>query len=412
MVQSGIGARSEALVRSGKGVETVTEMTRRERVLAASRRRSADAPYADRLPFFHYWRHSQIGWAERECRNRGMGMSWCRPCAIQTMHDVEITEQPVRRPKGVRAPAGQTLIRRTYSTPVGTVWTEEKREPGVGQWHAQRSWRDVSPWQTARLIKGPEDYAVAKYMVENTEYVADPFPVEQAMEWLGEEGVVLCSLPHSPMQMLMIDWVGSEGGRIFYHQADYPDLVEDLYQALCKSREPLYEIAAQSPAPIVLCGDNVDGVLVTPKLFETYFMPVYEAQARVLHQAGKLMAVHMDGRLRVLKDLIAHTSIDIVEAYHPPPMGDLPLGEALALWADKAIWLGYPGSVYALGPEATREHALGLLREAIPGGRLVFEMSTENLVSNENLLALTSVLQDAELPLSQERVDAIERRLR
>jgi hypothetical protein len=269
----------------------------------------------------------------------------------------------------------------------------------------------VSPWQTARLIKGPEDYAVVQYVVENTEYVADPFPIEQAIDWLGEEGVVLCALPHSPMQMLMINWVGSEGGRIFYHQVDYPDQVEALYRALCKSREPLYEIAARSPAPIVLCGDNVDGVLVTPRLFETYLLPVYEVQARILHEAGKLMAVHMDGRLGALKHLIACSPIDIIEAFHPPPMGDLPLGEALALWASKAIWLGYPGSVYAMGARATRRHALDLLREAIPGDRLVFEMSTENLVSNENLLALTAVLESAALPLTQEQIDRIESRL-
>jgi hypothetical protein len=377
----------------------MSEMTRRERIMAASHKRGAD-----RLPFFHYWRHSQIGWAERECRNQGMGMSWCRPCAVEKIHGVEVTEQPV-------ISSGQTVVRRTFKTPVGTVWTEEKRQPGVGQWHAQRSWRDVSPWQTARLIKGPEDYASVQYMVEHTEYVADYFPIEQAMDWLGEEGVVLCALPHSPMQTLMIDWVGSEGGRIFYHQVDYPDRVEELYRALCASREPLYEIAARSPAPIVLCGDNVDGVLVTPRLFERYFMPVYEAQAQALHDHDKLMAVHMDGRLNALKHLIARTPIDIIEAFHPPPMGNLPLGEALSLWADKAVWLGYPGSVYALGPGATRQHALDLLREAIPGERLVFEMSTENLVSNENLLALTSVLESAELPLNPAQIDQLERRL-
>ncbi len=371
------------------------DMSRRERIMAASLRRPAD-----RLPFFHYWRHSQIGWAERECRNRGMGMGWARPCCVERMHGVEITERQI-------SSSGQTLVQRTFSTPVGTVSLVEKREPGVGQWHAQRSLRDVSPWQTERLIKEPEDYRVVKYMVENTEYIADYFPIEQAMEWLGDDGVVLTSLPHSPMQTLMIDWVGSEGGRFFYHHADHPDLVEDLYSALCKSREPLVEIAAKAPATLVLCGDNLDGVLVSPKLFRSYFMPVYEQQARVLHEHGKLMAVHMDGRLGVLKELIARTPIDIIEALHPPPMGDLPIGEALALWPEKAIWVGYPASVYALGPEATREYALDLLKEAGPGERLVIEMSTENLVSNENLLTLTSVLEPAELPLTEEKIDRI-----
>lgn len=374
-------------------------MSHRERIIVASLKERAD-----RLPFFHYWRHSQTGWAERECRNRGMGMCWSRPCYVEKMHGVEITERRL-------SSLGEALVRRTYSTPVGTVSLVERREAGVGQWHGQRSWRDVTPWQTERLIKGPGDYRVVTYIVENTEYVADYFPIEQAMDWLGDDGVVISSLPHSPMQMLMIDWIGSEQGRFFFHHADYPDLVEDLYRALYRSRKPLYEIAARAPAPVVLCGDNIDGVLVNPGLFQQYFMPVYDEQAKVLREQGKLMAVHMDGRIGVLKDLIAKTSIEIIEALHPPPMGDLPIGEALALWPDKAIWVGFPGSVYALGPEITRDCALGLLRELGQGERVVIEMSTENLVSNENLLMLTSVLEHAELPLTAEKIARIERAL-
>jgi hypothetical protein len=202
--------------------------------------------------------------------------------------------------------------------------------------------------------------------------------------------------------------VGSEGGRIFYHLADYPELAEDLAQAVSKSREPLYEIAAKSPAPIAFCGDNVDGVLINPKLFQKYFMPEYEKQAKVLHSHGKLMSVHMDGRLAVLKDLIARTPIDIIEALHPPPMGDLPVAEALALWPDKAIWLGFPGSIYQSGPAATKQFALELLREIGPGDRFAIAMSTENQVTNANLRMLTAVLEHAELPVTPEVIERIE----
>jgi len=375
-------------------------MTRRERILAASHRKQAD-----RLPFFHYWRHSQVGWAERECRNRGMGMNWLRPPYVEKLHGVQVTE--------VRTVLdGRPVIHRTYTTPVGSVSEDEFREPGVGQWKANRSWKSHTPWIVERLLKGPDDYLVMKYIVEHTEYLPDYFPIEQAMDWLGDEGVVLANLPHSPMQMLMINWVGSEGGRFFYHLTDFPDLVEELYRALSKSREPMYEIAAKSPAPVVMCGDNVDGVLANPKLFQAYFMPEYEKQAAVLHSNGKLMAVHMDGRLDVIKDLIGRTPVDIVEAVHPPPMGDLSIGEALRCWPEKAVWIGFPSSVYDFGPKATREFALDLLRGVGTGERLALAMSTENQVSNENLIALTTVLEQAELPLSAERMDRIERALR
>jgi hypothetical protein len=166
-------------------------------------------------------------------------------------------------------------------------------------------------------------------------------------------------------------------------------------------------IAAASPAPIVLCGDNLDGFLVNPKLFRKYFVPVYAEQAAVLHAQDKLMAVHMDGRVANLKGLIAETAIDIVEALHPTPMGDLSLSDALAAWPTKAIWVGFPGAIYALGPQATRAYALELLRACLPGDRLVIAMSTEELVSNANLLALTDVLEGAELPLTEETIARI-----
>ena len=366
----------------------MNEMSRRERLLAASR---CQPP--DRVPFFHYWRHSQIGWAEREARNRGMGLCWARPCHTEILHGVTVSEHQVVRD-------GQTQWQRIYETPVGRLSTTEIREAGTGQWHAQRSWRDVTPWQTERLIKTPDDYAIMRYIVDHTEYVADYFPIEQAMDWLGDDGLVLAALPHSPMQMLMIDWVGSEGGRFYYHHADHRGIVDELYASLCRSRLALHEIAARCPAPIALCGDNVDDFLVSPPLFEEYFLPVYAEQAELLHAHDKLMAVHMDGRLAAIADLIGQTAIDIVEGFHPPPMGDLALDAALDLWPDKSLWVGFPSSVYDMGPEATAAYARQLLAAAGSGERVAVAMSTENLVDNDNLLALTSVLEGACLPLA------------
>jgi hypothetical protein len=325
-------------------------MTAREKILA-----TLHGDRAEKLPFFHWWRHSQIGKAERECRNRGMGMCWSRPSHIMTMHNVDRTERQ-------DVSTGVVVQRRIYRTPVGTIYLDEKRERGVEQWHALRSWRDVSPWQIHRLIKEPQDYDVLKYMVEHTEYKPYYFPIEQAKEWLGDDGIVIAGLPHSPMQMLMIDWVGSEGGRFYIHHAKYRDKVEELYEAISKSYEAMYEIAAKSPADMVMFGDNIDGVLVNPRLYEKYFMPEYEKCAKILHEHNKIMATHMDGRVGILKDLIAKSPQDVIEALHPPPMGDLPISDALSLWKDKVIWMGYPGSVYVLGSEAVKKHALSLLR--------------------------------------------------
>jgi hypothetical protein len=129
----------------------------------------------------------------------------------------------------------------------------------------------------------------------------------------------------------------------------------------------------------------------TPNLFQKYFMPSYEKCAKVVHEKGMLLASHFDGRLGILKDLIAKCPRDIIEAFHPPPMGDLPIGEALDLWRNKVILVGFPASVYYSGTDTVKEYLLDLLRSIIPGDRICIEASTENLVSDEHLLVLASI---------------------
>ena len=67
-------------------------------------------------------------------------MNWLRPPYVTRLHAVQITENPA-------VVEGKSVIRRTYSTPVWQrLRREEWREPGVGQWHANRSWpRGVTP---------------------------------------------------------------------------------------------------------------------------------------------------------------------------------------------------------------------------------------------------------------------------
>ena len=75
------------------------------------------------------------------------------------------------------------------------------------------------------------------------------------------------------MARMMIEWIGSEEGRFYIHHKKYRDKIDALYQALSKNMEALYEIAAKSPADYVWSGENMEGLLVSPPLFEKYFTP-------------------------------------------------------------------------------------------------------------------------------------------
>lgn len=130
----------------------------------------------------------------------------------------------------------------------------------------------------------------------------------------------------------------------------------------------------------------------------------------MLHAKGKLLDVHMDGRLKALAEEIAKSDVDIVEAFTPPPMGDLPLDVAMSLWKKKILWINFPSAISTLpaqSPRAVKEYLVGQLELLIHNERAALIVSTENHVPEENMLAIADVMEKAFLPLSTEVIDNI-----
>ena len=116
---------------------------------------------------------------------------------------------------------------------------------------------------------------------------------------------------------------------------------ETLLRALEKRADERYRVIAKSPAGIVNGTDNINSEIVSPKLFEKYIISFYNKQAKILRKKDKILEDHMDGKLMYLKDLISKMNLDVVEAFTPPPMGDLSLAEARSAWKRKVKSLSY-----------------------------------------------------------------------
>jgi hypothetical protein len=80
--------------------------------------------------------------------------------------------------------------------------------------------------------------------------------------------------------------------------------------------------------------------------------------------SGQRLAVHLDGRLRVLREAIAAAPFDIVEAFTPAPVGDVTVAEARRAWPDKALWLNFTSSMHLQPEEAIAAHTRQLIEEA------------------------------------------------
>ena len=246
-------------------------------------------------------------------------------------------------------------------------------------------------WTTEFMIKSPSDYEVVKAMIEDTVYRPDYDPFLETEKEMGDDGVVQAPAPRSPIQKLLLELMGYRRFSIDLHRNRSE--FDELLGVMEKKTLERYRIVADSPAEIVWVPDNVNGIVTSPKIFEEYCVPFYNKLANLLHSKGKIISVHMDGRLKSLVDLIPKTKIDSVDGFTPPPVGDLPLREAREAWGkDYTIWTNFAGTVFLHGPEATKRHAIEMLRSVAPGDRFIMGV-TENIPSDIIDVSLRSITQ-------------------
>lgn len=370
-------------------------MSPKETILSLLEKRESD-----RVPFAHCDRHLPRGEKERIARNMGMALLCYRPCYIEYMSDVELTVKY----------EGEYIVRK-YETPVGSVFEKLKVGIGYGQACFGRDWKGLQPIRTNFMVKSLEDYKVLKFIAENLHFKPYYYPVEDQIKRLGEDGIVISTLPYEPMQKLIIEWVGH---RLYLDMAKNVEVVEEIYDILEEKYEKeLFPIAANTPSKVILYGGNIDSLIVNPKMFEKYYLPTYEKLAKILHSKDKLLDVHMDGKLKALSKHITNSKVDIIEAFTPPPTGDLPLEEALAQWENKIVWVNFPSAISTAqgpNPEKVKKFLIELLEKSIPySNRIMVIASTENFVPEENIIAMAEVMEKATLPLNKNVIEDIKK---
>jgi hypothetical protein len=321
-------------------------MTLRERLLTVLR-----GGVADRIPWNVY------GWllpdteATAALRRKGLGVMNYKHI-FRTIHEgVTITEKS-------KEVAGRPYFWVQIETPVGTLTEEATIEPNYG-----------SRWIRKYFIAGPEDYPAAEFLFRHSRFEPEFESWRQADVSVGEGGIVIAGIRPIPIMYLMVSWLGVEGLAEGVHL--YTDQFEALVDALDRCYDRLIQLAAESPAEVIWFDDNVTGTIISPKLFERYCAPVYARSMPLMRSAGKIPIAHYDGSIRPLVHHLARTDLPVIEAFTPPPMGDLTVAEAKAAWPDKIVWVNFPGCLFVEPAETIEAYTLDLLSQAAPGGRLV-----------------------------------------
>jgi len=301
----------------------------------------------DQIPFGIHADLFPRGLFERELRNMGVGLveigigARLESAIWSEMPNVTVKTQT----KG-------DIVTTIYETPVGSVSTKRLM-------HVPRM--DMPPLEW--MFKSEADYDVLIYMIEDTVYHRSDKNYYDVVRDLGDDGIVIESgAGISPPYESAFEYMGLK--KWATEQYKNPHEFNKLLRALERRVERALPLAAEGPAKIVYCG-SISGYY-GPKQFKEYVLPFYKKYLPFLHSRGKICIVHAhSSRLKCIKDFIPKTGLDVIEAFTPPPVGDLSLEEAIDAWSDRiAIWVNLPESVFSLGVEETKKYVLSILKNA------------------------------------------------
>lgn len=259
---------------------------------------------------------------------------------------------------------GRRQILTRISTPRGDLTKRVEIDPAF-----------ESHWLREPLVKSVDDYAAMRYIYDHTDLEPAPEDYRDADRRMGEKGIVVAGLPPVPLVCLQAEVMGTENWCEGLMQ--HPEEFDELHDSLARLYRRRLELAADSPAEVIWFADSLTGALVPPHLFDGYCKDFYDYGCRLLRQAGKRTFAHFDGDNLAIKDCIAATDIDVIEAFTPPPMGPMTVAEARDAWPDKTVSLNFPGNLFSCPEDEIARYTAQYLEEGGRDGHFVIGCTEE-----------------------------------
>ena len=320
-------------------------MTKRQRYLAAMRMQPTEGELVW-APNFDYWLAVNGAQGTLPEKYRGMGRNdivrsigasiWNRAGAIVGHQDPNIRHISGKRPNGASY--------HEIQTPMGSIFQESMPTESAYSSHAV----------TKHFVNDIESLRVMTYVAQGTEYSVNFEAAQKAMEETGEDGIVL----HQVFCVPLIQFAKTDAGYLdaFYLMEDYPAEVERLLDAYRSQYVKAFGLLAGTPADVIEFGDNMDELMISPKLFERYAVDFYQECKDAIEGSGKILGAHWCGRTQHLLPLVPKTGIEVLEAVVTEPMADITLEGALeALQGKVALQGGIPAVMVCPGAVSRRE---------------------------------------------------------
>ncbi len=222
----------------------------------------------------------------------------------------------------------------TITTPIGTLTQKQSYSKLSYSWGI-----------TKHYIEDIDDLKIFAYMVKNTTYIADYEFAKKRYETIGDNGIVLCYTPKSPLMDLLALHAGVEN--LTYMIADDEEEFDEIIAEMEEKYDEACKIVVESPAECIMIPENISSECVVP-FYHKYMKNFHRKWTDKIREAGKHSFVHLDGSVKGLVHELSHYSkFDVIEAITPMPVGDIEFKDVAAMVdPETIIWGGIPGGMF------------------------------------------------------------------
>lgn len=257
----------------------------------------------------------------------------------------------------------------TFNTPIGTLTSVHEYIPISTTWAC-----------TKHFVESIDDLRVMLHVFEHSLYSENYAAFRRIDDLWGEYGlpVALAPISVSPLQKLFARWAGVENTMELF--MEHEDTFDEVIERIQVSEDPVFEILAASPAAVIEFPENLSSEITGRFFFERYNLDYYRRRIRQLHDAAKIVSIHIDGTLKACLPLLQEAGFDIAEAVTPAPVGDVPIEELRATAGnDIIIWGGLPGALFssAYSEDLFDAHLAKVLETFPRGSRFVLGVADQ-----------------------------------
>jgi hypothetical protein len=258
---------------------------------------------------------------EREMRNAGLRFVCVRSLIRYNHREIWFSQHP-----------DVDMYTEVWHTPVGNISRAFKNNPG-------RIMDPGADIQQEWYVKNREDFSPLIYFLQNALLTQETSIMENTLEEerdMGDDGIITVGVEFSPV-VTAIHVLGLEAWS--YAQYDCPKEYESFLNALRWYNELQYIAAQKLDKPRIIMASGITDN-ISPQIYRDSVLPCFERYGPTLRAKGMTLGVHAHAKwMSRYKEIVRDMGLGWVEAFTPPPYGDLTLAEARKCWGDDVfIW--------------------------------------------------------------------------